>query len=104
MTQDMHERARELAMAGRIEEIAGHDRQWLDSHLADCGECARFANSLDTAIGALRLPAVMADSLLVRATQSRVRHRAFQLQTTTATMRPLWIAAAMVCAWATVTT
>jgi anti-sigma factor RsiW len=104
MTENDHQRVRQLSMAGRIEEISSADRQGLDSHLASCADCARFAASLDEAIGAARLPAVMADSSLVRATQSRVRRRAAQLQAHSAAMRPLWIAVAMVCAWATLTT
>ena len=104
MTRNLHQRAREISMAGRIDGISAGDRQWLDSHLAGCAECARFAASLDEAIGALRLPAVMADSSLVRTTQSRVRRRAAQLQASSAAMRPLWIAAGLVCAWATLTT
>lgn len=104
MTRNVHQRAREFSMAGRIGELSAADRQWLDSHLASCADCARFATSLDEAIGAVRLPAVMADSSLVRATQSRVRRRAAQLQAHATAMRPLWIAVAMVCAWATLTT
>jgi hypothetical protein len=104
MTQDMHERARELSLAGRIEEITGEDRQWLDSHLASCTECSCFAATLDEAIAAVRLPAVMADAVLVQSTQARVRGRALQIHSNRAAMRPLWIAAAMVCAWATLTT
>jgi hypothetical protein len=104
MTQDVHERARGLSMTGRIEDIAGEDRRWLDSHLADCTECSRFAASLDDAIAAVRLPAVTADATLVRSTQTRVRGRALQINLSRAAMRPLWIAAAMVCAWATLTT
>jgi len=104
MTQNDHERARELSMSGRVEEISADDHQWIDAHLANCDDCARFAASLDEAIGAVRLPAVMAGSSLVRATQVRVRRRAVQLQTHTSAMRPLWIAATLVCAWATLTT
>jgi hypothetical protein len=104
MMMNEHERAHELAMTGRIEEINAAERHWLDSHLAQCDECARFTTSLDQAIGAVRLPAVMASASLVRATQSRVRRRAFELQANKAAMRPLWIAAGMVCVWATVTT
>ena len=79
MTQDMHQRARELSMTGRIEDIAGEDRHWLESHLADCTQCSGFAASLDNAIAAVRLPAVMADAALVRSTQIRVRGRALQI-------------------------
>ena len=104
MTENVHERARELAMASRIEDIVERDRLWLDAHFAECSECSAFSLSLDNAVGAVRIPAVTASSTLVRATQYRVRARAAELQAHEARMRPLWIAVAMVCAWATLTT
>lgn len=104
MTQDVHQRARELAMDARMDGISTADRQWLETHVNDCGDCARFSDSLNQAIGAVHMPLVTADAKLVRATQVRVRNRALQLKANAATMRPLWIAAVLVCAWATVTT
>jgi hypothetical protein len=104
MTNIDHARARELMLDARIQDIHSRDGQWLDAHLASCAECSEFATSLDNAIAIVRLPAVMAGTSLVRATQMRVRHRAVQLQSQAAAMRPLWVAVAMVCAWATVTT
>lgn len=104
MTRIDHERARELMLDARIGENAGEDRRWLDAHLSDCAECARFSAALDQAVSAIRLPAVMADAALVRTTQLRVRSRAFQLQSQAAAMRPLWVAVALVCAMAALTT
>ncbi len=104
MTTIDHERAHELMLDGRIDEISAADRKWLESHLSDCVECSQYSASLDQAVSGLRLPAVMADASLVRATQGRVRRRALQMQSHTAAMRPLWIAAALACAWATLTT
>ena len=104
MTRIDHERAHELALDARIEDLSAADRQWLHSHLAVCDECSRYSASLDEAVGAIRLPAVMADASLVRATQVKVRSRALQMRSQSAAMRPLWIAVAMVCAWATLTT
>ncbi len=104
MTRIDHERAHELMLDARIDEISATDRQWLESHLSSCVECSRYSVSLDEAVSAVRLPAVMADASLVRATQVRVRGRALQLQSHAAVMRPLWIAIALVCVWASFTT
>jgi hypothetical protein len=104
MTENIHERARQLILSERIGDIRDSDRQWLENHFADCEECSRFANSLDNAITSIRMPAVMADASLVRATQTRVRNRAHELNLHASAMRPLWIAVGLVCAWATLTT
>lgn len=104
MTENVHERARELALASRIEGIGERDRLWLEKHFEECGECSSFSMALENAVSAARIPAVAASSALVRATRSRVRARAAELQAHEARMRPLWIAVAMVCAWATLTT
>ena len=104
MTENVHERARELALAGRIEEIGATERRWLETHLDECAECAGFSLALGDAVNAVRIPQVAATTSLVWATQRRVRARAAELQAHETTMRPLWIAVAMVCAWATLTT
>lgn len=99
-----HERARELALDSRIGELTISDQRWLTAHVVECDECAAFIRSVDSAIGALRLPSVTADASLVRTTQAKVRFRAQALRSQAAAMRPLWIATALVCAWALVTT
>ncbi len=104
MTRIDHQRAHELMLDARIDDISANDRSWLDSHLSDCTECSRFLASLDQAVSAVRLPAVMADASLVRATQTRVRARAVAMNSQTSAMRPLWIAVALVCATAGLTT
>ena len=104
MSETVHERARDLALAGRIEEIAANEQRWLEAHLEQCAECATFAAALGEAVSAVRIPQVAASTTLVQATRRRVRARAVELQAHEAAMRPLWIAVAMVCAWATLTT
>lgn len=106
MTKIDHERAHELMLDARIDEISTPDRKWLESHLSDCAECSHYAAALDQSVSAVRvrLPAVMAEASLVRATQARVRGRALRMQSHTAAMRPLWIAAGLAFAWATLTT
>ncbi len=104
MTRIDHERARELMLDARMSDIALSDSRWLQNHISACEECLRFSASLDAAVGAMRAPAVMAGSSLVRKTQTRVRARALEMNTQSAAMRPVWVAVAMVCAWATLTT
>ena len=65
---NIHERARQLTMDARIDELNAADQQWLESHMAECADCEQFNAALDGAIGMLRLPAVMASRSLVSAT------------------------------------
>lgn len=104
MMANEHERARELSLAGRVDEIGAAERRWLESHLQGCEPCSEFAATLDAAVSSVRMPAVTASSALVQATTRRVRARALELQTREAAMRPLWVAVALVAAWATLTT
>lgn len=99
-----HERARELMLDARIDQLTPSDSRWLASHLTGCADCSRFAASLDDAIGAVRMPAVTAGAALVQATQRKVRARATEMHAHAAAMRPLWVAVVMACAWATLTT
>lgn len=104
MTRIDHERARELMLDARIDQISPSDSRWLASHVNACADCSRFAVSLDDAIDSVRMPAVTAGASLVQATQRRVRARATEMSAQAVAMRPLWIAVALVCAWATITT
>jgi hypothetical protein len=104
LSENVHQRARELALARRIDEIGEAERRWMEAHLETCAECSAFSSALENAVGAVRMPAVTASSMLVRSTQARVRARALELNAHAAAMRPLWIGVAMVCVWATLTT
>lgn len=75
-----HERARDLILMQGVEEMAGGDAAWLDAHLAECAECADFAETLQFASRAMRSTPVLAGSPLVSATQALVRARATELQ------------------------
>lgn len=104
MTRIDHDRARELMLDARIDQLSPSDSRWLASHVNSCPECARFAATLDDAIGAVRMPAVTAGASLVQMTQRRVRARATEMNAQAAAMRPLWMAVVLVCATASLTT
>ncbi len=96
MSNDVHERARKLALRARIEGPATVDREWLEAHLSTCPACREYHESLDRALGAVRALAPTAGDALVRRTQVLVRQRAAELCGRNAMMRPLWIACGMV--------
>ena len=54
MTVDTHSRARFLVDEAKIGGIAAQDELWLRGHLADCAECARYAESVDAVVRGLR--------------------------------------------------
>ncbi|MGD0929497.1 MAG: hypothetical protein ABR902_02495 [Candidatus Korobacteraceae bacterium] len=80
MTAREHERALDLIMRRGTEEIATPEMAWLNSHLGECGECARYADDFDNTGRMLRAVAVTASPSLVQATQTRVRARALHMQ------------------------
>lgn len=90
MTQDIHERARHLIAAARVEGISAADQGWLDSHLEDCAACARNAAETRHALEALRWMAVSADPGMVRATRLQVRMRARELDENRSRSLLLW--------------
>ena len=80
MTNHDHERALELIMRRGTEEVAAHDADWLEVHLATCDSCADYAETFHSAGQLLRSVAVTAKPALVASTQARVRARAHQLE------------------------
>jgi len=80
MTNHEHERAIDLITRRDVEDISGLDVAWLESHLAQCPECAEYAGLLENTGRLLRSVAVTAGPALVATTQSRVRARAEQLR------------------------
>jgi len=79
MTRNEHERAQELiALAGA--ESPSDQQTWLRSHLQECSTCREYQEAATQVVSALRSQPLAADSALVRATQSRVRSRALELQ------------------------
>ena len=95
MSHEIHERARQLLTAHRVEGIQAAERDWLERHLASCTECSSAAEALDAAIRSLRALPVFADPDLVRQTRLAVRTRAEQLQAARTQSATLWIATAV---------
>jgi anti-sigma factor RsiW len=95
MNREIHERARQLLTAHRVEGIQAAERDWLERHLASCTECASAAETLNDAIRSLRAFPVFADPELVRQTRLAVRSRAEQLQSARTQSTALWIATAV---------
>ncbi|HYX67837.1 MAG TPA: hypothetical protein VE825_01790 [Terriglobales bacterium] len=90
MTPDIHERARHVIAAARVEGISAADQSWLDQHLEDCAACARNAAETRRALEALRWMAVSADPGMVRATRLQVRMRAQELDERASRSLLLW--------------
>ena len=90
MTQDIHDRARHLIAAARVEGISAADQAWLEEHLEDCTGCAQKAAEIRHALEALRWMAVSADPGMVRATRLQVRMRARELDESRSRSLLLW--------------
>jgi hypothetical protein len=80
MTNHDHERAIDLITRHGIEEVAAGDLEWLQSHLATCSECTRYADDFDNTGRLLRAVAVTAGPRLVASTQQRLRARAMEMR------------------------
>jgi hypothetical protein len=79
MNEDLHERARRLIDAERVESLSIEDRRWLEEHLAGCDACTRRAAATDAALRTLRSVSVALPPGLAAATKLRVRQQAEEL-------------------------
>ena len=80
MSRSVHERARELITLAGAEDLADGQQTWLQTHLRDCVACLDYAEATGQTVRALRSQPFVTDSVLVRATQRRVRLRAIELR------------------------
>ena len=80
MSSHEHERAIDIITRQGVEDIAARDTAWLESHLAQCPECAEYAALVASTGQLLRAVAVTASPALVATTQARVRARAAHLR------------------------
>jgi hypothetical protein len=95
----VHERARRLIAARRVEGIHPAEREWLDWHLEACAQCAQEAEAVAAAIDLLRASPVVADASMVRRTRLALRLRAEHVRIDRARAYPLWIVAALSVGW-----
>ena len=102
--RNIHTEVREIMLQSRAERWHRSTEQevLLQSHLAECGECAREMEAIQTSLREVQAvsASIAAGSTLVRSTQLRVRARARELKKQEEFMRPLGIAAAVAFLWA----
>ena len=79
MQTNEHERARALVDQSAVEGIGSDDSRWLESHLAACVECSRFAELTSRAVGALGGFAFPVDSMKALTIEQTVRASAEQM-------------------------
>lgn len=95
---DVHARAQRLIDQHHVEGLAAQEREWLDGHLQECGECAAIAQVTENALRALRTEAIPFPSGLASRTQFRVHLRAQQLEERAPRSLAIWAIAGV--SWA----
>lgn len=95
MNKELHARAEKLIARDRVEGISQNEREWLDAHLHECGECSRAAEGMGNALKALRGIAVAPPRGLADRTKFRVHLRAQELREREPKRTWLWIVCAM---------
>src|SRR5262249_6587319 len=88
----------------RAENVSDDDRRRLDAHLSECADCSAQQDAIGEAVRDIRTSSfsITASPNLVRATQLRVRERAWELRQQQENLRPLWISCVLAFAWAVV--
>jgi hypothetical protein len=98
MSENVHDRALQLIVQGRVEGIAEADSAWLRTHLENCDFCTEHARQTDQALRLLRTAAIPLPDGLASRTQFRVRLRAQELREREPRRRAIWLACAV--SWA----
>jgi hypothetical protein len=80
MNGHKHGRAVDLLSQREVEGIAEADARWLELHLAECEDCAKYELALSDAERVVRSFTAMASGALIESTRLRVRARAEQLR------------------------
>jgi hypothetical protein len=95
MPLENHEKARFLLDRSLVEGISLEERHWLDAHVEQCAECARFADLSARAVGALDWFAFELDPAAALRVENVVRSRAEQMRSAEAQATRLWIGTAV---------
>jgi len=91
MPLENHERARLLLHRSLIEGISPEDRHWLDAHVGQCAECARYADLSARAVRALDWFAIELDPAAALRVENVVRTRAEEMRSAESLAKSLWI-------------
>jgi hypothetical protein len=93
-----------LKVKARAENVSDDERRRLDAHLTECTDCSAQQDAIGEAVRDIRTSSfsITASPQLVRATQLRVRARAWELRQQQQNLRPLWISCVLAFAWAIV--
>ena len=103
MIENEHERATRMISAEHVEGLPPEERQWLKEHLSVCFACSRKADALSRAVLSVRSMSVRVDPLMIRATVSRVRNRAAEIEEQRRRVPLLWGAASFSFVWMVIT-
>jgi len=95
MPLEDHEKARFLLQRSLVEGISLEDRRWLDAHLGQCAECARYADLSARAVRALDWFALELDPAAALRVETAVRSRAERMRSAEAQAKSLWIGTAV---------
>ena len=95
MPLENHEKARFLLHRSLIEAISLEDRDWLDAHIGQCDECARYADLSARAVRALDWFAIEPDPAAALRVENVVRSRAERMRSAEAQAKSLWIGTAV---------
>ena len=95
MPFDSHEKARLLLDRSLEEGISREDRHWLDAHVEQCAECARYADLSARAVRALDCFALDFDPAAALRVENAVRRRAEEMRSAEAHAKSLWLGTAI---------
>ena len=98
MSEQTHERAKELIAQACIEQVSSDDQRWLEAHLAECESCANEQRQLRESLSALRTMHLDLPANLASRAQFRVRMRAEELREKEPAKKFVWAIAAV--SWA----
>ena len=95
MPLEKHEKARFLLDRSLVEGISPEDRLWLDAHVGQCAECARYGDLSARAVRALDWFALELDPAAALRVENVVRSRAEGMRSAESRAKSLWIGTAV---------